>query len=233
MQAFTTITLLLALAATGALPAAQLQAKENPAFVIKHMDVYKDNSTGRLIRKMSQKKNIPVQTANSPSPGSGNKVVQGLNLDRLVQEVGIRHDVNPELIHAMIRQESNGNPFAVSVKGAMGLMQLLPATAERFGVKDIFDPAENILGGVKYLRYLMNRYPRQIALVLAGYHAGEGAVDRYGGVPPYPETRAYIASTLRGYESSGLGTLSAWNNPSQSRILATRTPEGGLLLKTH
>ncbi len=233
MQAFTTITLLLALAATGALPAAQPQAKENPAVVIKHMDVYKDNSTGRLIRKMSQKKNIPVQTANSPSPGSGNKVVQGLNIDRLVQEVGIRHDVNPELIHAMIRQESNGNPFAVSVKGAMGLMQLLPATAERFGVKDIFDPAENILGGVKYLRYLMNRYPRQIALVLAGYHAGEGAVDRYGGVPPYPETRAYIASTLRGYESSGLGTLSARNNPSQSRILATRTPEGGLLLKTH
>ena len=233
MQAFTTITLLLALATTGALPAAQPQAKENPAVVIKHMDVYKDNSTGRLIRKMSQKKNIPVQTANSPSPGSGNKVVQGLNIDRLVQEVGIRHDVNPELIHAMIRQESNGNPFAVSVKGAMGLMQLLPATAERFGVKDIFDPAENILGGVKYLRYLMNRYPRQIALVLAGYHAGEGAVDRYGGVPPYPETRAYIASTLRGYESSGLGTLSARNNPSQSRILATRTPEGGLLLKTH
>ena len=100
--------------------------------------------------------------------------------------------MEPELIDAVIRQESGYDPYAVSHKGAKGLMQLMPATAKRFGVKDVFDPAENVQGGVKYLRQLLDRYDGDRRLALAAYNAGEGAVDRFGGVPPYRETQDYV-----------------------------------------
>jgi soluble lytic murein transglycosylase-like protein len=88
--------------------------------------------------------------------------------------------------------ESNYNPTAVSPKGAQGLMQLIPATARRFGVSDVFDPADNIQGGAKYLRYLLDLYGGDYPLALAAYNAGEGAVAKYGTVPPYPETQNYL-----------------------------------------
>ena len=121
----------------------------------------------------------------------------------LVQDAGLRHDVDPGLIHAVIRQESNYNVFAVSVKGACGLMQLMPGTALRFGVNDIFDPAENVEGGVKYLRFLMDRYDGDRIRTLAAYNAGEGAVDKYGGVPPYEETEDYVDRVRQWYGSLG------------------------------
>jgi soluble lytic murein transglycosylase-like protein len=109
--------------------------------------------------------------------------------------------VDPELIHAVIRQESGYDLFAVSRKGARGLMQLMPQTALELGVKDIFDPAENVYGGVQHLRRLLDRYDGDRRLALAAYNAGEGAVKRYGGVPPYPETVDYVSRIARSWGS--------------------------------
>jgi soluble lytic murein transglycosylase-like protein len=118
-----------------------------------------------------------------------------------------RHQVNPELIAALVRAESAFDPGAVSHKGAGGLMQLMPATARRFGLSEAerFDPERNLEAGTRYLRWLLDRFEGDVARALAAYNAGEGTVDRYGGVPPYRETRTYIRriySTLGMAESA-------------------------------
>jgi soluble lytic murein transglycosylase-like protein len=113
----------------------------------------------------------------------------------LIYEMAGRYAINPYLVAAVVQVESSFNPRAVSRKGAHGLMQLLPATARRFGVqrrKDLFDPAKNLEAGIRYLKWLSERFSGDAARVLAAYNAGEGAVDRFGGVPPYPETRTYV-----------------------------------------
>ena len=114
---------------------------------------------------------------------------------KLIYEVAVRHAVNPHLVAAVIHVESSFNPRAISRKGACGLMQLLPDTARRFGLKqkkEIFDPAKNLEAGVKYLKWLTRRFDGDVQRVLAAYNAGEGAVDRFGGVPPYRETKNYV-----------------------------------------
>jgi soluble lytic murein transglycosylase-like protein len=112
----------------------------------------------------------------------------------LIFEVASRYSLNPHLVAAVVRVESSFNPRAVSRKGACGLMQLLPETARRFGLrrKDLFDPAKNLDAGARYLRWLANRFGHDPVRVLAAYNAGEGAVQRYGGVPPFKETRKYV-----------------------------------------
>jgi len=111
---------------------------------------------------------------------------------RLVHQVAPRYAVDPKLALAVIAVESNFNPAAVSPKNAQGLMQLIPDTAERFGVKRILNPVENLNGGLAYLRWLLAFFQGDVALVAAAYNAGERAVERYRGVPPYPETRRYV-----------------------------------------
>jgi soluble lytic murein transglycosylase-like protein len=114
-------------------------------------------------------------------------------------------DVSPALVLAVIGIESAGQPNAVSHAGAQGLMQLIPATAERFGVTDSTDPAQNIRGGVAYLDWLLNEFDRDPLMVLAAYNAGEGAVRANAGVPPYPETRDYVPKVLAAWQvASGL-----------------------------
>jgi Transglycosylase SLT domain len=113
-------------------------------------------------------------------------------IDEAVSRIAAEHSLPPQLIHSVIKVESNYNPHAVSSKGALGLMQLIPATARRFGVNDAFNPIQNIQGGAKYLRYLLDLYNGDYPLALAAYNAGEGAVARYGGVPPYAETQNYV-----------------------------------------
>lgn len=110
----------------------------------------------------------------------------------LVQRLAPRYDIEPALALAVIAVESNFNTRARSPKNAQGLMQLIPATAERFNVRDAYDPAENIKGGLAYLRWLLSYYRGQVSLAVAAYNAGEGAVDRHRGVPPYAETRDYV-----------------------------------------
>jgi soluble lytic murein transglycosylase-like protein len=116
------------------------------------------------------------------------------NYEGLIDEHARRHDVRPDLVRAVIQVESAFNPAAVSPKGAMGLMQLMPATARSLGVGNPFDPQQNVRAGVAYLRQLLDRYDNDETLALAAYNAGPGAVDRYNQtVPPYRETRDYVA----------------------------------------
>ncbi len=117
--------------------------------------------------------------------------------DRIIDDISERYSVSPVLVKAIVQVESNFDPFAVSPKGAKGLMQLIDGTALRFGVKDVFDPYENITGGVKYLRYLTDLFDDDLSLVLAGYNAGERAVLDYGGIPPFSETREYVKNVKR------------------------------------
>lgn len=114
-----------------------------------------------------------------------------------IQEFAQEHGVSPALIEAVVRTESGFDPAAVSPKGAGGLMQLMPKTAAALGVVDRFDPRESIRGGVRHLRYLLERYQGSVVLALAAYNAGAGAVDAHRGVPPYPETQQYVQRVLR------------------------------------
>lgn len=123
-------------------------------------------------------------------------------LNAVVESIAAQNSLNPQLIHSVIKVESNYNPNAVSPKGALGLMQLIPATARRFGVTDVFDPVENIQGGARYLKYLLDLYNNDISLALAAYNAGEGAVAKYGNVPPYAETRNYLLLVAKHFQES-------------------------------
>lgn len=118
---------------------------------------------------------------------------------KLVQQLAPRFKIEPQLALSIIAAESNFNPQAVSAKNAQGLMQLIPETSERFNVKNAFDPAQNIRGGLTYLRWLLAYFEGDVALVAAAYNAGEGTVERYKGVPPYLETRNYVKRVLRSF----------------------------------
>jgi soluble lytic murein transglycosylase-like protein len=117
----------------------------------------------------------------------------------MIQTAAKKYGVDPDLVFSVIAAESNFNPRAVSRRGAQGLMQLLPATASRLGVKNIFDPGQNIEAGTQYLRDLMARYQGDLVLTLAAYNAGPGAVQRYGRVPPYNETISYVRAIRKTY----------------------------------
>jgi soluble lytic murein transglycosylase-like protein len=127
----------------------------------------------------------------------------------LIVEHAQRHGVRQSLVRAVIQVESAFNPYALSNKGAMGLMQLMPATAEQFGVRNAFNPAENVRAGVAYLRQLLDRYDNDEELALAAYNAGPGAVDRHGqSIPPYAETRNYVSKVndIAGEDQPRAGT---------------------------
>lgn len=126
--------------------------------------------------------------------------------DAHIREAAALYQIPVELVRAVIKVESDFDPRALSPANARGLMQLIPETAERMMVRDIYDPRENIFGGTRFLRVLANTFNGDIVLTLASYNAGEGAVMRYGGVPPYPETQDYVGRVLayyRQYRSGG------------------------------
>jgi soluble lytic murein transglycosylase-like protein len=120
-------------------------------------------------------------------------------IENAVKKISAKYKVDEKLVMAIIKQESNFNPNAVSSAGAQGLMQLMPATARRLGVLNPFDAEQNIEGGVKHLRGLMDKYHGNLVLALAAYNAGGGNVDKYGGVPPFNETQNYVKRILSNY----------------------------------
>jgi soluble lytic murein transglycosylase-like protein len=155
--------------------------------------------------------------ASAPISGRGfrnsvNKRLKGqttgsARIDEIICSAATRHGVEPLLLYSVMHQESAFNSQAVSPKGARGLMQLMPATAARFGVRNIYDPEQNIHAAAQYLRFLLDLFDGDVSLALAGYNAGEGAVKKYGyAVPPYPETINYVRKIKRRY--TNLSTLS-------------------------
>ncbi|HEY7519798.1 MAG TPA: lytic transglycosylase domain-containing protein [Methylomirabilota bacterium] len=131
----------------------------------------------------------------------------------IIKEAADRYGVAEDVIAAVIEAESQFNPRAVSRRGAQGLMQLMPDTAASLGVEDPFSPRENIHGGVRHLRSLMDRFDNNLPLALAAYNAGHVAVIHYGGIPPYPQTRAYVSRILRRLEGDGATRPSAVVSP--------------------
>ena len=137
----------------------------------------------------------PVPAEPAPAPAG----LAPATIPDLVRTLAAASQMDPRLVEAVIWVESHNDTFAVSPKGAAGLMQLMPGTARELGVKDVFDPTDNIRGGVQYLKKLSDRFSGNLALVLAAYNAGEGAVRKHVGVPPYHETRRYVIKVLERY----------------------------------
>ncbi|MFW6140176.1 MAG: lytic transglycosylase domain-containing protein [Acidobacteriota bacterium] len=119
--------------------------------------------------------------------------------DAIITKAAVKYGLPSDLIHSIIKAESNYNPRAVSSKGAVGLMQLMPSTAKQYGVANLYDPEDNVLGGTKYLKDLNSLYQRNLDLVLAAYNAGQEAVKKYQGIPPYQETIEYIEKVKSSY----------------------------------
>lgn len=185
--------------------------QSSPALVTSVVRV--DSRTGRLVRGVVVSPGFlpkrPKMEAESPGASRVGKIVRKLSM---------QYDLDPLLIHSIIEVESNYNPFAVSDKGALGLMQLVPATARRFGVRNPFDPEENISGGVRYLKYLSQVFPSDLRLVLAAYNAGEAAVTRHNEVPHYPETEQYVYRVGKAYGKRRRAVRKAgWTAPQSSR----------------
>jgi soluble lytic murein transglycosylase-like protein len=154
-----------------------------------------------------------------PAAALGHHISSGNpSIDAMVYEAAARNGLDPCLILSVMRAESGFRRMAVSPKGASGLMQLMPATAARFGVKNIFDPRENVLAGSVYLRWLLNRFNGDVRLALAGYNAGEGAVEFYGlRIPPFAETQNYVRTIYGRYSSIHSG--------AQPTTMATQAPK--------
>jgi soluble lytic murein transglycosylase-like protein len=129
------------------------------------------------------------------------KSLDALTIGSLVDRASLESGTPPGLVRAVLMAESAGDPSAISIAGAQGLMQLMPGTAAGCGVSDAFDPHQNVACGAGYLKQLLDRYHGNVTLAVAAYNAGPGAVDKYHGVPPYPETRAYVARVISAYRS--------------------------------
>lgn len=161
------------------------------------------------------------QTPQSPTPGTAVVPVRTL---RLIRELARQYRIESRLLQAIIKVESNFNPHAVSAAGASGLMQLMPATAKRFDVDDPFNPRANIEGGIRYLQHLRRQFPNDLQHVLAAYNAGEDAVRRYNGIPPYPETQRYVKRVMTYYGLSPIPEKIYRFRKANGSILFTNTP---------
>lgn len=156
-------------------------------------DIVKNNSQNSLTNTLNELNGVNAANSYSTSGASKAQILS------MVSKVSEKYGVDDKLVKALIKQESGFNPDATSKAGAMGLMQLMPATAKHLGVKDAYNPLQNVEGGVKYLKSMLDKYNGNIILALAAYNAGPGAVDKYSGVPPYQETKNYVKNILANY----------------------------------
>jgi len=153
-----------------------------------------------LVNSFPSGKSIPASTINGGGTLSG-FTTGDPTVDSYILDSGRRNQVDPLLLYALMHQESTFKPRAMSNKGARGLMQLMPGTAARFGVANIWDPKQNIEGGTRYMRFLLDKFDGDVKLALAGYNAGEGAVIKFGNrIPPYTETQEYVRRISKRYE---------------------------------
>jgi soluble lytic murein transglycosylase-like protein len=157
---------------------------------------------------------IPDPPPPAAKPSAPHPLLSTPSLPELLTRAGASQNIDVDLLAAVVHAESNGNVRAVSRAGARGLMQLMPATANELNVQDSFAPDQNIGGGTAYLDQLLTRYHDNIALALAAYNAGPAAVDRYHGIPPYAETRAYVARVIREFNRRKLASAA----PSQLAV---------------
>lgn len=161
---------------------------------VKHFTDMPDNNRYRLLVLS------PNEMTQSGDHYSANMLARASQYDAIIEKAAVSAAVEPNLLRAVIVVESGFNSRAVSKRGAVGLMQLMPATASRFGVSNPYDPLENVHGGARYLKFLMDRFGQNVRLALAAYNAGEEAVDRNGGqIPPFTETMAYVPKVLKIY----------------------------------
>jgi soluble lytic murein transglycosylase-like protein len=192
-----------------------------------------DARTGKLVRSVIASPKPAARPAPAPVVSAGSAAQSEVPkplapaptpLDATVERIAAQHSLPPELLHSVIKVESNYDRFAVSPKGASGLMQLIPSTARRFGVSNVFDPVENIQAGAQYLKYLLNLYGGDYHRALAAYNAGEGAVAKYNGIPPYPETQNYVVQVQKRFDAATL--VSAAKQKEKDAKTVAPKPEG-------
>ena len=163
---------------------------------------------------------LAAKSISSPSSSATDGKLTASELHELLSRAGTAHDLDVDLLASIVRQESGGNVHAVSRAGAQGLMQLMPTTAADLGVSNAFAPRENINGGTAYLDGLLRRYHDNLALALAAYNAGPAAVDRWHGIPPYRETRAYVARVIHEFNRRVAARQSTKGSAGQTQIAA-------------
>ena len=197
--------------------------------------VVKQDKNGKIVITNTGPASQSFKTRNAKSGASSTKRRTSFNIPSQyltrIRNLASKHNVREDLIVAVIRAESSFNPQALSHKGAAGLMQLMPDTAKQYGVTNRFDPEQNLTAGVQHLSYLYSKYKKNIPLTLAAYNAGEEAIKKYKGIPPYKETKGYIKRAMKymsmrysHYFSSGANTTIYKYKTADGRTVISDTP---------